>query len=129
MKCDFCDGEAVLTSGYHYCTGHSRGRDRIVIHNIIQDALPTITLDKIKQVCCEMFETDQYGFSTFPRLYKILDRGPILKIGPRAGWYARPQESYLIETFGIYLQKNHPILWNRVKNDRVTRFYGLPGTN
>ena len=127
MKCDFCDEEAVLTSGYHYCPKHARGRDRIAIHNILGDAYPSITLDKIKQVCCEMFETQDYGFSTFPSLYKILDRGPILKIGPRMGWYAKPLEPYLIETFEIYLKNNHEIFWNRVKNDRITRFYDLPG--
>lgn len=127
MKCDFdsCDKKVVLISGYHYCAEHARGRDRIAIHNIIQDAFPTITLEKIKQMCCEMFETTDYGFSTFSKLYKIKDRGLLLKNGPRVGWYAKPLESYLIETFEVYLRTNHEIFWNRVKNDRIVRFYDI----
>ena len=126
MKCDFCDEETVLTSGYHYCAEHSRGRDRIVIHNIIQDAFPLVTLEKIKQMCIEMFGTPDYGYSRFPALSKIgngLDRGPVFKTGPRTGWYMKPQEIYLVEAFEIHLRINHPKFYERIKGDRVERFY------
>jgi hypothetical protein len=127
MKCDLCDEEAILISGYHYCARHARGRDRIAIHNIIQDAYPMVTLEKIKQICSEMFGTSSYGFSTFPELIKIggdLDRGPILKIGPRAGWFAKPQEVYLIEAFEKHLQINHTAFWGRIKGEKQERYYG-----
>jgi len=123
MKCDFCDEEAVLTSGYHYCQKHARGQDRIAIHNMIVDTFPSITMTRIHQLCSEMFGTEDYGFSTFPRLYAIIDRGPILKFGPRMGWYAKPQAQYLMDAFSKFLEEKHPQFWLRVKDDRIERFY------
>lgn len=123
MKCDFCNEKATLTAGYHYCPKHIRGLDRIAIHIILIEAYPTLTLERIKQFCVEMFGIEDYGFSTFPVLYKIHDRGKMYRDARNEGWYKKPQALYLIETFELFIQDKYPKFWERIKNDRVVKHY------
>lgn len=124
MRCDFHpDKEATLICGYYYCSECARARERLNIHNTIGDTYPSLPLDKIKEICAEMFGTDDYGFSLFSRLYKILDRGKIINFGPNRGYYVMPQPLYLVNTFSKYIEENHPNLWRRIKDGRIERFY------
>lgn len=68
-----------------------------------------------------MFGDNDYGYSRFPRLYTILDRG---------AWdegrkqFAVPSHTYLILVFDQYIQTKHPLLAERVKHDkRIPRDY------
>jgi hypothetical protein len=70
-----------------------------------------------------MFGTDRYGFATFPELYKILDRGPIVTFGSRRGFYVKPQAQYLVEVFEKFLQVVHPRFYERVSGDKIKRYY------
>jgi len=116
-KCDFCGEKRVThTSGYHYCSACCRKNiDRVWIHNVICDAFPSLTLTQVKGLCGEMFSDDDYGYSKFSNLYKILDRG---------GWNEKrrrfniPSHIYLVRVFDQFIKVQHPKLFERVKDDR-----------
>lgn len=121
-KCDFCDEEAVVISGYKRCKAHAKEQDRIAIHLMILDVFPSIPVTKIHELCSEMFGTEDYGFSSFPALSNIsydLKRGPI----DRTGWYTKSQSRYLSEAFEKFLRKKHPEFYKQIKASKIERFY------
>jgi hypothetical protein len=114
--CDFCGNQdVVLAAGYRYCAKCSHKLDRVLIHKTIMDAFPSITLERIRQLCGELFETEDYGYSAFPQLYRILDRG---------GWNDKtqrfniPTHVYLVMVFDKYLKLYHPNFFDRIKDER-----------
>jgi hypothetical protein len=119
MKCDFCDNEAIVSSGYRRCKVHAREQDRIAIHLMILDVFPLIPIAKIHELCSEMFGTSDYSFSLMSNVYKILDRGSM----GRDGWYITPLPKYVGEVFTEFLRIKHPGFYEKVINERTERFY------
>ena len=114
--CNFCGSEdVVLIAGYRYCAICSHKLDRVFIHNAITNAFPPITLNRIQQLCTEMFGTNDYCYAEFSKLYKFLDRG---------GWDEKTQRFdvpcniYVVKVFDLFLQQSHPQLFNRIKDER-----------
>ncbi|MBE3137634.1 MAG: hypothetical protein IMZ43_09645 [Thermoplasmata archaeon] len=116
-KCDICGEEEVTyTSGYHYGPACCRKNvDRVAIHNAICNAFPSLTLTRVKDLCGEMFGDFDYGYSRFPNLYKILDRGGW---NEKRGMFNIPSHIYLVRAFEQFIKVQHPKLSERVKNDK-----------
>ena len=119
MKCDFCDEEAIISSGHKRCKTHAREQDRIAIHLMILDVFPSLPITKIHELCSEMFGTSDYSFSLMSNIYKILARGPM----DRDGWYIKPLPQYIGEVFTEFLRTRHTPFYERTINERIERFY------
>ena len=62
--------QAILISGYHYCSECATEYDQRIIDGWIAALSPNLTLDIIHECCEKLFGEQPYGFKHFHRLYK-----------------------------------------------------------
>jgi len=114
-KCHCCgSGDVVLISGYEHCASSSRRIDRSAINTIISKFYNGIQMEQIKDLCTEMFGTKDYGWSTFPKVYGILDRGAWIESQHR---FEIPSNEYLIKVFHEFIRRNHPRIFERINHE------------
>lgn len=114
-KCHFCgDENVVLIAGYDYCIPCSRKLDRSSIHTLLSKFYKSLTMENIKDLCTEMFGTKDYGWSTLPKVYGILDRGSWILSEHR---FSIPINEYLIKVFHEFIQQNHPKIFERINHE------------
>jgi len=116
ITCSFCgDENVVLVSGYNYCVQCSRKLDRKTINLMLSKVFPSLTMERIKDLCTEMFGTEDYCFSKFSNLYAMLDRGEWIERDHR---FKIPQSEYLVIVFHKHIKDKHPKLFERISNER-----------
>jgi hypothetical protein len=91
------DREAVLVAGLNYCQECLRALDREVITEWCHHAKPELTGAKALQILEEMFQTKDFGFSSFPKLYQRWARETQKAYGKTE--FVKPQMNYIQDAF------------------------------
>lgn len=97
-KCSFCDNEAILHSGRHYCANHIHRIDSVTVSEMI----PASNQQLLDKFLLWAFNTTQPNLTDLRKLYSKVDRG---EWNEKTKRFDKPQDIYLLEAWIAWLKE------------------------